>query len=158
MPEMRRAGLHDVAALTVLQHSAYARNRDILGVEPLPLMADYADVLVRYEGWLIDGAGALDGALILAPRADDLLIWSVATAPAAQGRGLGRRMLSHAELRAAQLGQRTLRLYTGEKLTGNVAWYQRRGYAIERVEARADRNIVHMVKHLGQETPGWQDV
>ena len=43
---LRRATAADVDALTALQHAAYARNRDILGVEPLPLLADYADVVV----------------------------------------------------------------------------------------------------------------
>jgi hypothetical protein len=41
-----------------------------------------------------------------------------------------------------------VRLYTGETLTRNIAWYQRRGYAIERLEERPDRRLVHFVKHL----------
>jgi len=41
-----------------------------------------------------------------------------------------------------------MRLYTGELLVDNVAWYQRRGYAIERVDAMSDRRIVHMKKTL----------
>ncbi len=145
---LRRATLEDLTALVALQRAAYARNRDILGVEPLPLLADYRDVLARYETWVVDGGDGLDAALILESRPDDLLIWSVATALGARGRGLGRRLLAHAEVRAGELGKRTMRLYTGEKLTGNVAWYQRRGYVIERVEALADRNAVHMVKQL----------
>jgi hypothetical protein len=30
----------------------------------------------------------------------------------------------------------------------NIAWYQRRGFAIERLEALSDRRIVHMIKKL----------
>jgi hypothetical protein len=41
-----------------------------------------------------------------------------------------------------------MRLYTGEKLTGNIAWYGRHGYAIERIEQMPDRTAVHMVKTL----------
>jgi ribosomal protein S18 acetylase RimI-like enzyme len=111
-------------------------------------MADYADVLARYETWVVDGPDGLQGALILEPRPNDLLIWSVAVAPDAQRSGLGGRLLAQAEARAGDLGKRTMRLYTGEKLAGNIAWYQRHGYVIERVEAMADRNAVHMVKHL----------
>jgi ribosomal protein S18 acetylase RimI-like enzyme len=148
MHALRRATPDDLAAVVALQRAAYARNRDILGVEPLPLMADYADVLARYETWVVDGADGLQGALILEPRPNDLLIWSVAVAPDAQRSGLGGRLLAQAEARAGDLGKRTMRLYTGEKLAGNIAWYQRHGYVIERVEAMADRNAVHMVKHL----------
>jgi hypothetical protein len=42
----------------------------------------------------------------------------------------------------------TIRLYTGEKLRDNIGWYQRRGFAIDRVEALADRTVVHMSKRL----------
>lgn len=145
---LRRAEAADRAALEALQHAAYARNRPLLGVEPLPLLADYADVIARYEIWLAEDAGALQAALILEPRADDLLIWSIATAPQTQGAGIGSRLLALADRRAAELGFGTVRLYTGEPLTGNIAWYGRHGFAIERTETMPDRRIVHMVKTL----------
>jgi len=148
LSELRRATTDDLPALVALQREAYAPNRIILGVEPLPLIADYQDILARYETWVVDGGEGLDGALILEPRADHLLIWSVATAPGAQGRGLGGRLLAHAEARAAEMGKHTLKLYTGDKLTGNIAWYQRHGYVIEGIEARIGRNVVHMTKNL----------
>ena len=88
------------------------------------------------------------GALALEPSPDSLLIWSVSVDPARQNAGIGRRLLVAAEARARQLGLSAIRLYTGEKLTGNVRWYHRHGYAIERVEERPDRRIVHMVKVL----------
>ena len=146
--DLRRATAADIPALTALQRAAYARNRDILGVEPLPLRADYDAIFANYETWLAEESGALLGALILEPRPDDLLIWSVATAPSEQGRGLGNRLLAAAEERARQLKLSTMRLYTGQKLVSNVAWYQRHGYAIERIEQMPDRTVVHMVKTI----------
>jgi len=144
----RRATAADLDAITALQRAAYAKNRSLLGVEPLPLLADYADILARYEVWLLDGAAGLDGVLILEPRANDLLLWSIATAPGRQGQGLGNRLLAATDARARQLGFNIVRLYTGEPLTGNIAWYERHGYARERVEDLGDRRIVHMVKRL----------
>ena len=144
----RRATAADLDAITALQRAAYAKNRSLLGVEPLPLLADYADILARYEVWLLDGAAGLDGVLILEPRANDLLLWSIATAPGRQGQGLGNRLLAATDSRARQLGFNIVRLYTGEPLTGNIAWYERHGYARERVEDLGDRRIVHMVKRL----------
>jgi GNAT superfamily N-acetyltransferase len=90
----------------------------------------------------------LSGVLALEPEPDALLIWSVAAAPHAQGAGLGGAMLDFAETRARALNLTAIRLYTGEKLRANVDWYQRRGFVIDRVEARADRTIVHMSKRL----------
>jgi ribosomal protein S18 acetylase RimI-like enzyme len=136
-------------AIVALQRAAYARNRTILGVEPLPLMADYEAIFPRYEFHVVDGAQALDGVLILEPRADDLLIWSVASAPSARGRGVGNAMLAFAETRARALGLPCIRLYTGEKLSLNIAWYTRHGYRHERTEDMGDRVAVHLIKRLG---------
>ena len=147
-PQLRPAGASDLDRLAALQRKAYAANRAVLGVEPLPLQMDYAGLLARYEAWLFETEQGLAGALILDPFPDHLLIWSVATAPQAQGKGIGRRLLQAAEHRARQLGLGTIRLYTGEKLTQNVRWYHRHGYAIDRVEEMPDRRAVHMVKHL----------
>jgi ribosomal protein S18 acetylase RimI-like enzyme len=145
---LRRATGDDLAAVTALQCAAYAKNRALLGVEPLPLLADYAEIFRDYEVWLAEHDGALDGVLILERRADDLLIWSVAVAPAAQGRGIGNTMLAFAQARTRELGLACMRLYTGEPLTGNIGWYTRRGYVHERTEDMGDRRIVHLVKRL----------
>ncbi len=86
--------------------------------------------------------------LALEAEPEALLIWSVASAPQAQGAGLGAAMLDFAEARARTLKSPTIRLYTGEKLRANIDWYQRRGFVIDRIEALADRRIVYMSKRL----------
>jgi GNAT superfamily N-acetyltransferase len=145
---LRSAVAGDLPAVTALQRAAYAKNRPLLGVEPLPLLADYAQVFADYEVYLAERDGTLEGVLILEPRAADLLIWSVATAPAAQGRGVGNRMLAFAETRARELGLSRIRLYTGEPLIANIAWYTRHDYVHERLEDMGDRRIVHLIKQL----------
>ncbi|MDX2159493.1 MAG: GNAT family N-acetyltransferase [Hyphomicrobiaceae bacterium] len=144
----RRAGAADLDAVVALQHAAYAKNRPILGVEPLPLQVDYADILGRMEVWLAEPDGRLDGVLILEPRPDDLLIWSVATDPALPPSGVGRALIAWAETRAREIGRDVMRLYTGTLLTDRIAWYARHGYATERVEVLPDRSVTHMVKRL----------
>jgi hypothetical protein len=37
---LRRATIEDLPQVVALKHAAYAKNRAILGVEPLPLLAD----------------------------------------------------------------------------------------------------------------------
>jgi GNAT superfamily N-acetyltransferase len=148
MNDLRSARADEVEKVAAFQRAAYERNRAMLGVEPIPLKADYAKILCDYEVWLHENGSKLTGVLILEPHADDLLIWSLATAPDARGAGLGNRLLAAAELRARQLGKNIVRLYTGELLVNNVAWYQRRGYKTERTETWDDRSIVHMMKTL----------
>jgi ribosomal protein S18 acetylase RimI-like enzyme len=146
--QLRRAGAADIAAVNAFQHAAYARNRTILGLEPLPLTVDYATIVTDYEVWLLEQGDVLEGVLILETRPEDLLIWSVAVAPELQGRGIGNRLIAVAEARARELGRRNVRLYTGEKLTGNIAWYERRGFARETIEVLGERRLVHMMKPL----------
>jgi N-acetylglutamate synthase-like GNAT family acetyltransferase len=148
MKGLRRAQPSETEKIAAFQRAAYERNRTIMGVEPIPLQADYAKILSEYEAWLHDEADRLAGVLILQPRADDLLIWSVATAPDARRSGIGNGLLVVAEARARALGKHVIRLYTGELLVDNIAWYQRRGFAIEHTEVMSDRRIVHMKKTL----------
>jgi len=152
---LERAHSDDLPALLALQRSAYARNRTLLGVEPLPLLADYADIMRDMEVWLARRDKSLAGALILQPRDGDLLIWSIASDPAAQGGGLGRALLAAVEERARRLGRDVVRLYTGTLLTHLVGWYGRHGYQVERIETLSDRSVTHMIKYLSlrQSTP-----
>jgi ribosomal protein S18 acetylase RimI-like enzyme len=145
---LRRATIGDLPAVTALQQAAYAQNRALLGVEPLPLLAEYREIFAQSEVWLADEPEGLGGVLILQVRPDDLLIWSVATAPFARSRGLGNRMLACAESRAREFGRTCIRLYTGKPLVNNIAWYTRRGYVHERTEDMGDRVAVHLMKQL----------
>lgn len=150
---LRRATGSDLGRLVALQCAAYAPNREILGVVPIPMQADYKVVLATMEVWLAEAGNQLDGALILEPRHNHLLIWSIATDPAQERHGLGNRLLAAAEQRARDIGLTTIRLYTGTLLVQRVAWYGRHGYEIEWIEVRADRSVTHMVKALQPQTP-----
>jgi ribosomal protein S18 acetylase RimI-like enzyme len=147
---LRRADSGDLPRLVALQQAAYARNRTLLGVEPIPLQADYQQIFADYEVWLAEAERRLVGVLILEPRAGDLMIWSIATDPARQSKGLGRALLGAAEVRARELGHDCIRLYTGTKLEHLVAWYGRHGYALERIEELSDRSVTHMMKRLAK--------
>ena len=151
MSAPRRAAAEDAAAIDALHRAAYARNRAILGVEPIPLQTPARELIERKEVWVVERDGRLAGSLVLEGGPEAMLIWSVATAPEAQGNGLGDAMLDFAEARARELGLKRMTLYTGRKLAANVAWYTRRGYATDRIETRADRVIVHMSKPLAVE-------
>ena len=150
---LRRAGDADLATIVALQQAAYAANRVILGVEPLPLQADYRAILRDYAVWLAElgpQGAPLAGVLVLGkPQGDSLLIWSIAASPAAQGQGVGNALLAFAQASARERGLSRLTLYTGERLVRNIDWYRRHGFVATEREALADRVIVHMMKNVG---------
>ena len=53
----------------------------------------------------------------------------MAVLPAAQGRGIGTRLLALADDRACSLRLPEIRLYTNEAMTENLAYYPRHGYS-----------------------------
>lgn len=146
---LRRAGRHDEAAFDAMHRAAYAWNREMLGMEPVPLLTPPEEILQRYETWILEEGGLPAGAAALAPHPDHLEIWSLSVDPARQNAGIGRRLLEAAEARARALGLSTLRLFTGAPLQKNIDWYHRRGYATEREEDLPDgRRLVHMTKTI----------
>lgn len=146
---LKQATTDDLEAVVEIQFAAYAKNRELLNVEPLPLLVDYEDVFATHEVWLYeDGDGHPAAALILEVRRDDILIFSIATFPERQTVGIGRHLLAAADIRARQLGRTSVRLYTGSTLQHLIDWYGRHGFAIEQIEQLDDRAITHMVKHV----------
>ncbi|MEM9030923.1 MAG: GNAT family N-acetyltransferase [Pseudomonadota bacterium] len=148
-PRLRRATDNDRNRVVEIQFAAYAKNRKLLGLEPLPLLVDYEEIFATHEVWLFDADdGNAIASLILEVRDDDLLIFSVATDPDRQATGFGRKLLAASDIRTRQLGHTTVRLYTGSTLQHLVDWYGRHGFAVERIEQLDDRAITLMVKHL----------
>jgi ribosomal protein S18 acetylase RimI-like enzyme len=133
--KLRRAVAEDAAAVRALTRAAYAKWVPLIGREPKPMQADYERAVCEHR---ID----------LALRADELagLIENVAVAPAFQGKGVGRRLMAHAERLAVELGRTELRLYTNARFTENVALYRRLGYRIDREESGPLGLAVYMSK------------
>ena len=145
---IRRATTDDLEGIVALQNAAYAENAALLGATPLPLKADYAQILRDMEAWVCEGRHGLDGALILEWRPADLLIWSVAAHPRARGHGVGKHLLALAHDRAKDLGRDTIRLYTASVYAKNLAWYARNGFSEESRENLGDRTLVNMIKTI----------
>jgi GNAT superfamily N-acetyltransferase len=121
--QMRHAGPSDVAAIRELTRDAYAKWVPIIGREPVPMTTDYAEMVQKHRIELLYLDGVLAALLETAPKADHLLIESVAVRPAFQGRGLGRKLMAHAERIAASLGLGEIRLYANKLFVENVQLY-----------------------------------
>ncbi len=152
---LRTATHADAEAVRALTRAAYAKWVPLIGREPLPMRADYAVAVREHRIDLLhleDGTLAALVEMILKP--DHVLIENLAVAPAHQGRGLGGRLLVHAETVTAALGHRIVRLYTNKAFAANVRFYLHAGYVVDREEAFMGGTTVHMRKALDAETAG----
>jgi GNAT superfamily N-acetyltransferase len=135
--ELRKAGPADVAEIRAIAAAAYEPYVARIGRPPAPMTADYAAAVDRGEVWVAAdrdevraaaGGGEIAGLLVLVPEPDHLLLENVAVRPAAQGTGIGARLLALAEDEARRLGLTEIRLYTNVAMTENLAYYPRHGY------------------------------
>jgi ribosomal protein S18 acetylase RimI-like enzyme len=139
----------DAADVAACVNAAYARYVPRMGVKPAPMLADYPAEIASGRVYVLREGDALHGMIVLIAAPDHLFIENVAVDPAAQGRGLGRRLLDFAESEARRLGLPELRLYTNELMTENIGLYGHLGYV--EVDRRLDEGYrrVFMIKRLG---------
>jgi GNAT superfamily N-acetyltransferase len=126
---IRRAGPGDVDELRAIAAAAYQKYVPRIGRAPAPMTADYARAVRDGQAWAALEDGQIVGFAIMIAQPGYLLLDNVAVLPAAQGRGIGARLLALAEDQARGLGLRQIRLYTNEAMTENLAYYPRHGYA-----------------------------
>jgi ribosomal protein S18 acetylase RimI-like enzyme len=125
---MRLARPDDLSAVVALTMDAYAPYTALLGAPPIPVTEDYAPRVARGEVWLLEEDSELAGLIVLERHADHAMIFSVAVAPAFQGKKLGIALLDFAEDQARLWGLPEVRLYTNSRMERNIALYSAYGY------------------------------
>jgi ribosomal protein S18 acetylase RimI-like enzyme len=148
MVKLVQASYADAAAIRALTRDAYAKWVPLIGREPKPMTADYAEALRKHRFDLLYEKEALVALIETIAGPDHLLIENVAVSPAFQGRGYGRTLMAHAETLAAASSFREIRLYTNKLFAENVQLYAKLGYHVDREEAMNGGVAVHMSKQL----------
>lgn len=146
---LRQAVAADAHAIRGLTRGAYARWVPLIGREPKPMTADYDAAIRNHRIDLLYLEGELAALIETIPETDHLLIENVAVSPTHQHKGLGRKLIAHAEQLAASQGHAEIRLYTNKMFAENVSFYERLGYRIDREESFGGGIIVHMSKRVG---------
>lgn len=136
----------DVERLRAIVDAAYARWVRELRIRPIPLDDDYGARVAAGEVWV--AGEPVQGLVVLEPGDGYLLVDNVAVDPAAQGRGVGRRLLAFAEDHARAAGCAEVRLYTNERMAANIALYERLGYRQLDRETIEGRHAVWLAKPL----------
>jgi GNAT superfamily N-acetyltransferase len=125
---IRLAEQDDVDVLRAIAAAAYQPYVARIGRPPAPMTADYDQAVRSGQTWVAVEDGQISGFVVLVAQPGYLLVQNLAVRPAAQGHGIGSRLLARAEQHARGLGLSEIRLYTNEAMTENLAYYPRRGY------------------------------
>ena len=134
---IRHAVAEDVAALTDCVCQAFIHYIPRIGKQPGPMLDDYR-VLVE-QGSVrvaVQGSNTL-GVLVLLETEEGFCIETIAVRPSAQGLGIGRKLMTFAELQAKQSGYASLYLSTHRLMSESQAVYVHLGYV------EFDRRIVN---------------
>ncbi|PLC04790.1 GNAT family N-acetyltransferase [Variovorax sp. RO1] len=146
---LRRANAADVATVTACAVEAFRTYIPRLGLTPRPMTRDYAEAIAHLQVWVAERPAQQIGAALLLDATDEgFLIDVIAVHPDHQGSGAGRALLELAEREASRQGHASIYLFTNEKMTENLALYQRIGYVAYRRETLDGRTRVYLRKPL----------
>ena len=145
----RRAAAADAGAVLALTRLAYAKWVPLIGREPKPMTVDYERAIAEHIVDLCEDGGELLASIEMIPEVDCLLVENIAVRPDQQGRGIGSKLLHHAESLAGSLGFGQVRLYTNAAFQSNLHFYIRRGYReFQRVAVAPGSLAVHLRKPI----------
>jgi ribosomal protein S18 acetylase RimI-like enzyme len=146
----RRAGPADAATVAAITDAAYAKWVPVIGRKPKPMTVDYNAAIRDHLVELAYLDDIAVGLIELIPAADHLLLENIAIDPAAQGQGIGRRLMQRVEEHAIAMGLPMVRLYTNKAFATNLGFYQRLGYTIEGEEPYKEGFTVYFAKSVGR--------
>jgi ribosomal protein S18 acetylase RimI-like enzyme len=145
---IRLAGPDDCSTIEAIVRRAYEPYIARIGRKPGPLLDDYEALVRQNCVHVLVSEGMIRGLLVMIPDHPTMLLDNIAVDPDAQGRGYGRTLLEFAERAALNAGYGTIRLYTNEAMTENIALYSRIGYVeTHRAEEKGLRRV-YMSKRL----------
>jgi tRNA (guanine37-N1)-methyltransferase len=123
----------DVPELHVLTRACWVQEAIANDTLEIPALTETLDdlraSLDTTQTWVARSAGRLVGSVRTSRHGDDWFIGRLCVVPDLQGRGLGRRLLEHAEATAPD-GIRTFSLNTGAQSTDNLRMYRKAGYRL----------------------------
>jgi ribosomal protein S18 acetylase RimI-like enzyme len=151
---LERGTPEQVGAIRDLTLRAYAKWVPVTARKPRPMTVDYDLAVQEHRFDCLWDAARLVGLIETVPEGDELLIVNVAVEPDCQGRGLGVRLMRHAEAIAREAGLRGTRLYTNKLMAANIALYEALGYAFEKETSHGPGMVaVHMTRPIDRAEP-----
>jgi N-acetylglutamate synthase-like GNAT family acetyltransferase len=113
------------------------------------MTADYDQAVKQHLIDLYEEGGELLALIEMVVETGHLLIENIAVRTDQQGKGIGDRLVRHAEDVAASMNMREVRLLTNVAMLSNIAFYSKRGFEeYDRRTLPTGRHAVFMRKTL----------
>lgn len=125
---IRIAGPTDIAEIKSCEEQAFdlsARRGNTRDADQSAVMAAQID---EGQVHVIQESALILGYISFTSSFDHLFVDTIAVLPDHHRKGLGSRLLNHAEEAASDRGLGSVKLFTDGKIAGNVLFYQRHGY------------------------------
>ena len=158
--ELTEVRPEDCPELLVLQRCCWVQEavlNDTLDIPALhETLEDVRDWTKTWSVWVLREDHRLVGAVRARLEGDCWELGRLMVAPDLAGRGLGRRLLAHAESHVPAEARR-FALFTGARSARNIAMYQRAGYRLTDAPATSShiRGAVYLEKDVTlRENPG----
>jgi len=150
-PLLRLAVPEDLPAVEAIVEAAYSPFIARIGRKPGPMLDNYAALIADGRVQVAVASDTVEALLVLIPEDGSMLLDNVAVAPAAQGKGLGKRLMAFAESQARAAGYRFIRLYTNQSMHENIELYGRLGYRETHRAVEKGLHRVYMSKALDKD-------
>jgi len=125
---IRLAALPDTRHVVACVDAAFAPYAPLIGRPPAPMLAAWPALIGQGVVQVLEDEGVIAGVLVVEPRADHLVVETLAVDPLRQRRGVGRRLMAFAEAEARRQGLGRIALYTHEIMGEARAFYRALGY------------------------------
>ena len=126
---IRPASASDEPCIRACATLAFARYVPVIGRKPAPMVADFASQIAAGHIYVATNEeGHVLGYISFYETTGQMHLESVAVLPSVVGQGVGKELMPYCEQAARLRGLGSVCLYTNERMTENLAMYQKLGY------------------------------
>lgn len=129
---LSRAKVEDVPAIENIVKEAYTKYIERIGKPPAPMMADYTELLVSHDVFVLTltSTNEIVGSIVLKEdhSTNSIKINNLVVDTAAQGRGFGGLLMRYAEAFAKVRSRPALTLFTNAMMYENLVLYPKMGF------------------------------
>jgi len=142
--EIRLALPVDTAEVTACVCQAFIHYIVRIGKQPGPMLDDYQALVRQQQVYVACQASDIVGVVVLLETPEGFCIETIAVRPAAQGRGIGGKLLAYSEAAAKKADYTSIYLSTHRLMSESQAVYAHLGYVefAQRVVNGYDRIFV----------------